>query len=66
MNRMKQILIIVVIAGLSVLAAKNNWLGKFMNSDKPPEVEQIAKTIKSETAPTEDIEGVVVSKRSTK
>lgn len=37
-----------------------------MNSDKLPEVEQIAKTIKSETAPTEDIEGVVVSKRSTK
>lgn len=66
MNRMKQIIIILAIAGLSVLAAKNNWLGKFINSDKPPEVEQIAKTIKSETAPTEDIEGIVVSKRSTK
>ena len=66
MDKIKQIILILAIAGLSVLAAKNNWLGKFMNSDKPPEVEQIARTIKSETAPTEDIEGVVVAKRSTK
>ena len=66
MDKIKQIIIILAIAGLSVLATKNNLLSKFMNSDKPPEVEQIAKTIKNETAPTEDIEGVVVSKRSTK
>lgn len=66
MDRIKQIIIIVVIAGLSVLAAKNNWLGKITTGDKPPEAEQITKTIKSETAPTEDIEGVVVAKRSTK
>lgn len=39
MDRIKQIIIIVVIAGLSVLAAKNNWLGKITTGDKPPEAE---------------------------